>query len=154
MYLNNYEGRSVWRYKLNGDRPEKLPYRCTDTPVFSPDSKSAACFEQPSEPDSEPLVKIYEFEKGVCIKQLKLPTAVSSEFLCWSPDGKSLGYIDGRGRTSNVGVVSLNEDQPPKLLTHFNTLMINAFDWSADGKKLLCERGLSENNVVLLTNQP
>ncbi len=66
----------------------------------------------------------------------------------WSPDGKSLTYVDRNG-IDNLWNISL-ADKKEKPLTNFNSGSITNFMWSLDGKKIFILRGLVNSDLVLI----
>jgi Tol biopolymer transport system component len=66
----------------------------------------------------------------------------------WSPDGKSLAFINSEGMP-NLWNYPLDESKP-KPLTDFNSSKIVDFSWSSDGKKLFIVRGITNSDLVLI----
>lgn len=96
----------------------------------------------------ERSVKIADLN-GESVENLAKQTEVniSSEF-GWSPDNKSLTYINRAG-VDNLWNVSPTEKKE-KLLTNFNSGNINSFLWSRDGKKIFIMRGSVNSDLVLI----
>lgn len=66
----------------------------------------------------------------------------------WSPDGKSLTFVNSEG-TPTLWNYPLDESKP-KPLTDFNSGKIVDFSWSFDGKKLFIVRGITNSDLVLI----
>jgi Tol biopolymer transport system component len=69
----------------------------------------------------------------------------------WSSDSTSLTFIDTRGGVSNLWRQPL-DGGPPKQLTAFKSDQIFSYDWSRDGKLLVCERGFEASDVVFISS--
>ena len=80
---------------------------------------------------------------------LKSPVGASD--LSWSPDGKSLQYLQFNG-----GVLKLWEQPltggPPRQVMSFTDRQVAQFAWSRDGKQLAVLRGLTAFDIVLMSN--
>ena len=70
----------------------------------------------------------------------------------WSPDGKSLTYINRSG-IDNLWEVKL-DDRKEKHLTEFNSGNIANFIWSNDGKKLIIVKAVYNSDLVLIKDGP
>lgn len=93
-------------------------------------------------------LKIYEFDGGEIGKLLKeIPLGLDRNF-AWSPDGKSLTFVNSSG-TPNLWSIPL-DDGKPKPLTDFNSGKIVDFAWSSDGKKIFIVRGVTNSDLVLI----
>jgi len=70
----------------------------------------------------------------------------------WSPDGKSLVYINTLHGVSNLWQQPL-DGLPAKQITDFKTDRIYSFAFSRDGKMIAFSRGNDSPDVVLLKDQ-
>ncbi|MGH9839769.1 MAG: TolB family protein [Blastocatellia bacterium] len=71
----------------------------------------------------------------------------------WTPDGRSLIYIDARQGGANLWRLPLN-GSAPQPVTNFNDAKpepIYSFDLSRDGKQLVIARGGQSSDVVLIS---
>ena len=68
----------------------------------------------------------------------------------WSPDSKTLLYLQSRDGVSNVWEQSLGGGAP-RQVTRFTSGGIFDFAWSADRKRLFLTRGSVTSDVVLLS---
>jgi Tol biopolymer transport system component len=68
-----------------------------------------------------------------------------------SPDGRALTYVGINDGVSNIWSIPIDGSQP-KQLTDWKSDLIYRFAWSADGS-LLCERGMSVTDVILIRNR-
>ncbi len=85
----------------------------------------------------------------------QIGTAAESSFemgamdsIKWSPDGKSLTYINREG-IPNIWRTSLDGKQK-KQLTDFTGGRIFKFAWSQDGKQIFISRGTVNNEMILI----
>jgi Tol biopolymer transport system component len=98
------------------------------------------------------VIALLPFEGGDPVKLFELPqTANLLESVSWTPDGRALTYVNGRGNFSNIWLQPLDGGQP-KQLTDFKTDRIFSFGWSRDGRWLAVSRGVVNNDVVLISN--
>ncbi len=91
---------------------------------------------------------IYEFDgKEIGKLEKEIPIGLDKNY-AWSPDGKSLIFINSEG-LPNLWNYPLDESKP-KPLTDFNSGKIVDFSWSSDGKKLFIVRGITNSDLVLI----
>jgi dipeptidyl aminopeptidase/acylaminoacyl peptidase len=98
------------------------------------------------------LISIYSREAEESIHSfLRLPRSVSLPSpVRWSPDGRSLVYVDTRDNISNLWSQPLDGGQP-KQLTDFKSELIGDFDWSRDGRQLPLTRGTVTNDAIMIS---
>ena len=97
-------------------------------------------------------IALLPFQGGNAVKLFDLPQAANLyDSVSWTPDGRALTYINGRGIVTNIWLQPVDGGQP-RQLTDFNTDRILSFDWSHDGKQLACERGLETTDVVSISS--
>jgi hypothetical protein len=83
-------------------------------------------------------------------KLFELPTNVAPEAgLRWSPDGKSITFINNERDVSNLWSQPI-QGNTPKALTHFESGEIYRFAWSPSGKQVVLERGVTRRDVILV----
>ena len=88
---------------------------------------------------------------GIAIRYVSPAVRQDSQvILRWSPDGKSIAFVDDRDGVSNIWRQPV-AGGPPQQITDFNDSYIFAFDWSRDGR-LAAARGAINFDVVLITN--
>lgn len=95
-------------------------------------------------------VKVFSVNGGE-IGEMKKKFDISlGYYYQFSPDGKSLTYINQQG-IPNLHNLPL-DGTPQKPLTNFNSGHILNFSWSKDGKKIYIVRGIINNELVLIKN--
>jgi len=124
-------------------------------PRISPDGKHVA-FEYRATDGSRGAgslrIGIVAAAGGVLEKSIELPASAAGNLnLRWTPDGRSVAYIDGRGNTENIWVQPVSGGKP-KQLTHFTDGDVFNFAWSRDGKMLALARGTTSSDAVLFTS--
>jgi serine/threonine protein kinase/Tol biopolymer transport system component len=123
-------------------------------PVISPDGKSFAYSRYPTDAKTAVLkVIVAELETGKTRSEYVLPQA-SSE-LKWTPDGTALTYVTTDGHTQSLIRQPLS-GKPPTTVLHFDSepLLIKAYDWSPDGKKLAVTRAPYHDTDVVMFSVP
>ncbi len=97
-------------------------------------------------------VALLPIEGGKPTKFFDLPRSVSLPSpVHWSPDGRSLLYVDTRNGVSNLWSQPLDGGQP-KQLTDFKSELIGDFSWSRDGRQLALTRGTVTNDALMISN--
>ena len=150
IYDSNSSGTpNVSKVSIDGGSATRLTEYAAENSEVSPDGKLIAC-EYREATNSPWRYAIIPFEGGKPLKVFDLPSNTSSE-VRWSPDGRSLTYLDTRGGVTNIWSFPL-DGSSPKQLTNFKTDQIYNFRWSADGKQLVLARGTTTSDVVLIRN--
>jgi len=142
----------LWRVSIDGGEPVQLTDKLTSNPTVSPDGSLIACWyrDDDQQPNTPTKVAIIPFAGGDPVKVFDVPSSVNiTAGLRWTPDGRSLTYIDTTGGVSNIWSLPL-DGSPPRQLTDFKTDQIFWFDLSRDGKQLAISRGTQTSDVVLI----
>ncbi|MDQ3252931.1 MAG: hypothetical protein M3R15_03325, partial [Acidobacteriota bacterium] len=137
---------TLWKVAIDGGEPVQLTDKYSSMPAISPDGKSIACLYR-DEPTSPSKVAIIPFEGGQPVRVFDLSTI--SGILRWTPDGRTLAYINTQRGVSNIWSQPI-DGGAPKQLTDFTADQIFGFDWSPDGKQLAIARGNVTKDVILL----
>jgi eukaryotic-like serine/threonine-protein kinase len=136
----------LWKVPLAGGSPIKVSDSVWTNSKVSPDGK---------------LLAFYMFNEGTGWILGVVPTEggeplkltgerIESQF-DWTPDSKSVMYVDSRNGVSNLWSQSLDR-RPPKQMTNFESGLIFNFAWSNDGKQLFMARGTVNSDVILISN--
>ena len=144
----------MWRVPVEGGQPDKLIAGKYFPSAVSPDGKFLAASIRPEGAKSYSLALLAVEENSVrVVKELKaVEGAELPNWLRWSRDGKSIVYIVTKKGISNLLAHPLDGGEP-KQLTNFTSDRIYSFDFSPDGKQVICARGELSGYVVLLTNR-
>jgi TolB protein len=142
-------GAELWKISPDGGEPARLTNKLAVWPAVSPDSRLVACWHIDEQKRSMALA-VVSVEGGEPVKLFDVsPTANTWAEIRWTPDGRGLTYVDAPDGVGNIWLQPL-AGGPPKRLTDFKSDRIFRFDWSRDGKQLVCSRGAATNDVVLI----
>ncbi|MGB9181877.1 MAG: protein kinase [Pyrinomonadaceae bacterium] len=145
---------SIWKVSIGGGEPVQVTDTQTPFPAVSPDGKLIACsyWDEQSNPQQW-RIAILSYTDGRIVKTFETPrTAVNgagSVMLRWTPDGRSLAFVDNRNGSSNVWSLPV-DGGAAKQWTDFKSDTIFFFDWSRDGRQLATARGHWTSDVYLI----
>lgn len=140
---------TIWKVPIDGGEPTQLTTEYSMRPAVSPDGKLIACvISLPTEPGGK--LALVPIEGGPPVRVF--PNRIhGAPFVRWTPDGRHLTYDDNPPGPSKIWLQPV-DGGAPKLLAEFATDRIFGFDWSRDGSRLACVRGLWALNVVMLSD--
>jgi serine/threonine protein kinase/Tol biopolymer transport system component/Tfp pilus assembly protein PilF len=140
---------NVWRVPVSGGQPRQLTRSLTTHPTLSPIDGTIACWYSTSIEKPNWQLAIFPPEGGEPIRTFELAsTVVTDSNIRWSPSGKGITFLDGRGGASNIWLQPV-DGSPARPLTSFTSGQIYSFDWSRDGR-LVYSRGMSVSDAVLI----
>jgi serine/threonine protein kinase/Tol biopolymer transport system component len=135
---------NLWRVAVEGGEPQPVAENVLTAPALSPDGKYFA-YPYWDEQAQTTRTAVVSFADGRRFATFDaLPLAVE-----WSPDSRSLCYIDTRGGVSNLWAQALSGGAPRRL-TDFRSDELFAFSFSLDGRQLALARGNVTRDVVLI----
>jgi len=132
-----------------GGTPILLNDRWNRFPAISPDGNFVAVWHAEMFADDWQLALIPFKTGGKPIKTFSV--AVAEGRIHWTRDGRGLLYIVTADGVSNIWRQPVDGGKPVAV-TQFQNDLIFSFDISPDGKTLVCHRGTSANDVVLLND--
>jgi eukaryotic-like serine/threonine-protein kinase len=138
--------KGVWKVPMEGGISVRLNDADAHIPAISPDGKMIAYSYEDAGTNPPRGIAIMAFEGGPPTKRLDIPLPKSFR---WAADGRSLLYTKIEGGVSNIWS-GPTAGGTPKQITHFNSELINSFDLSRDGKRLVMRRGTVKQDVVLI----
>lgn len=148
--------RRFMKISANGDQPVELVRIDTFArdPRISPDGRSFAYFRFVTASDQAILkVVVADIDTGKTLHEYVSPQKAKQ--LKWTPDGTALTYVTTDGHTQSLIRQPLS-GKPPTTVLHFDSepLLIQAYDWSPDGKKLAITRAPYHDTDVVMFSIP
>jgi len=140
----------------NGGQPVELGRFEAGTlePRVSPDGRSLAYLRYATV-SGQPTFKavIADLETGKPRSEYVVPAAAQQ--LEWTPDGTALTYVSSTGQSQSLFRQPLSGKAATTIL-HFDSepLLIAAYDWSPDGKKLAVTRAPYHSTDVVMFSIP
>ena len=138
--------------KVSIDGGEILPVSTVEAinPTLSPDGKFVVC-KYDLKRTGQTQVAILPIEGGEPVKVFNSPAMARSRNIRFSPDGKSLIYVEGRDQVDNLWSQPI-DGGPPRQLTDFSEDRIFRFDISYPTGRFVFARGTDTSDVVLIRN--
>ncbi|MBK8147029.1 MAG: serine/threonine-protein kinase [Acidobacteria bacterium] len=154
LYLANVDrqGTQLFRDTTDFNAPVQLPENTIVNVSLSPDGKRVATVYWDEEKRRHGF-EIIDIADGKTTN-FELPTTAvqknsETQFVIrWTPDGKSLSFVNDENGFANVWILPLNGEKPRRI-TNFNDNFIFGFAWSQDGEKLAVSRGTLTSDAVL-----
>lgn len=153
VYENDDSKRhTLWRVSIDGGKSVPITFESSKCPSISPDGKLIAFWYQGDESATWQLALV-PFVGGKPIKTFEVPSGSHTwAALRWKPDGKMVTYMkDHNIRLTNVWGQALTGG-PPKQLTNFTSDSMGDFQWSRDGRQMVCVRSTKTTDVILIKN--
>ena len=150
LFFSFTSGRgSLWKVAVGGGEPALLATGAPRFPAVSPDGKWLATAYRR---EGETVNKIGVAPLGELSAE---PTvfdpvrgARSPGPVRWARDGLSFAYIVTRGGVGNIWRQPLDKG-PALQITDFAGGRVYAFDWSPNGRSVVCARGEAQSSVLL-----
>jgi Tol biopolymer transport system component/DNA-binding winged helix-turn-helix (wHTH) protein len=146
--FGSHEKMCIWKFPVDGNSPVQLTETNAAVPTFSWDGKLIA-YDSYGEQVEKPKVVIVPSEGGARVKVLDY-TPLWNSGLQWSPDDKSIIYVDLRQGGANLWRLPL-DGGPAQQLTDFKSETIYSFEFTPDGRQLVCARGTTTSDVVMIS---
>ncbi len=145
LYDSSQSGQpAIWKVPLEGGKPEMLipsGYQAS----LSPDGRLIAFWRF----DEKTLVRravVISWDGGEPLHTFDFRSGFT-----WSPDSRSLDYVEVRNGIANLWRQPLVGGKP-RQVTHFTSDEMFNGAWSHDGKQLAVVRGRWRSDVVLISN--
>lgn len=142
----------VWKVSIEGGEPIQINSTQTYKPQISPDGNSIVCY-YPSEAQPRILqLTILSAQDGKVIKQFS-ETEIQvipdlSPSIIWTPDSKTVLFTTEKNGILNIWRQELSEASPKQITNSDESIF--RFALSPDGKKLIYEKGVQVNDIVLI----
>lgn len=141
----------LWRVPAEGGESAQLTDTRAMRPDVSPDGAQIAFhYLDPEVEKSRWRIGIVSAEGGPRLRQFDFPPTVTERFVRWTPDRRSIAFVNNTDGLSDVWTQPLDGGEP-KRLTDFRAEQIIAFNWSPDGRTLALVRGIKTRDVVLIS---
>ena len=143
VFMSRSNDSPFMKVPLVGGEPLQIKITNSAYGAISPDGKWIA--SRHWEP-ANINIAIYPFDGGEPQQILEF----AGYFLCWTPDGRALAYVDGR----NPSIINIQPlgGGPAKQVADFAPDQIFSFAWSRDGKQLAVAHGSLTHDVILISN--
>jgi Tol biopolymer transport system component len=142
------ERRTLMKVPIEGGEAIELLEINNDTsPTISPDGKLIA-FEYRNKADNKVRIAVTSLDT---LEELKSFDISSRSNIRWSRDGRGIAYVDYKIGSNEILYQPI-AGGPPKQLTDFKSNEIRWFDWSPDGKRLICISGNPTCDMVIIKN--
>jgi TolB protein len=139
---------TIWKVGIDGGSTVQLTQHSSQFPTISPDGKLLAYFFTDEHANNQPRLTIISFDGGEQVKTIDLPRSAQPIAFAWSPDGRSVAFIDDRSGIPNVWSQPL-DGSGPKQLTNFKSEFLNSFAISRDGR-IAAYRVAATRDIVLI----
>jgi Tol biopolymer transport system component len=140
---------AIWKIPVEGGKAVPLTDYTSQFPAVSPDGKWVAFLDVHNL--KNPRLAVMSIDGGPPVKSFSYTANVpGNPYFQWSPDGRSIDYVDDRKGVCNIWAQPL-AGGPPKQITHFNSGLIFNFAWSKKGD-LALSRGSETSDAVLIKN--
>jgi TolB protein len=156
IYFHSYfsGAAALWRVSTSGGEAEKIIDGTLENPAVAPDNKTVAAVWKDEEGKGKLAILNLENPAQQNWRMFDLiaganPTAASSvTALRWTADGKAVAYVVQKKGVGNIWAQFLSGEA--KQLTNFTTARVWSFDFSPDGKQIVCSRGDQQRFVTLI----
>jgi TolB protein len=149
IFQSDRSGSStIWKVGIDGGTPVQVTNRQSESPVISPDGKLIAYFYTDEQANNQPKMSIISVDGGEPVKTIDLPETVQPLSFGWTPDGRSIAYLDNGSGVLNIWSKSI-DGGAPKQLTNFKSVLVNSFAISRDNK-IAVYRFSATRDVVLI----
>jgi DNA-binding winged helix-turn-helix (wHTH) protein/Tol biopolymer transport system component len=136
----------LWRVPLKGGAATRLAEGVSIRPAVSPDGRMLAYYWLTPE---RWTLAVGPTDGGEPLRLFPLSSTHCGRTVRWSPDSRSLAYIDCNDGAANIRLQRL-DGSAPETLTSFRSGHITTFDWSHDGSQLAWINRTQVSDVVLL----
>lgn len=138
-----------------GERVELARFTAnTGSPQVSPDGRSLAYLQASVESDKSIFKAVVaDIETGKARGEFVVPQ--QAQQLKWTPDGAALTYVSSTRQSQSLFRQPLS-GKAATMILHFDSepMLIKAYDWSPDGKKLAVTRAPYHSTDVVIFSMP
>jgi serine/threonine protein kinase/Tol biopolymer transport system component len=139
----------IWKVPVAGGKAVQITDYTSQFPAVSPDGKWVAFLDVRDM--NHPKLAVISIDGGPPVKSFSYTAnAPGNPVFQWSPDGRTIDYVNDRKGVSNIWAQPLTGGSP-KEITHFQSGVIYEFAWSKNGD-LALSRGSHTSDAVLIKN--
>jgi len=152
IFQSGFIDPRLWKVHIEGGEPSQLTRTRATRPAVSPDGQMIAYSYL--DLDLKPSrwgIGIVSTE-GERLSRFDFPPTVVYRAVRWSPDSKSIAFVNSPNDRSDIWLQPL-DGSAPKQLTNFKAEQILAFDWSPDGRSLAFVSNVETSDVVLIAQK-
>jgi Tol biopolymer transport system component/DNA-binding winged helix-turn-helix (wHTH) protein len=142
------EAPVIKRVSSSGGKAEAITAGIMFAAAISPDGKLMVGFHARTMSDQRTLVTM-RLDDGSIVERFPVAGSPGKLGVRWAPGGDGLIVVRESKGVGNLWLYPLG-GKPPKQLTHFESLEIQAFNVLADGKHYVFSRGKDASDVVLI----
>lgn len=141
---------TLWKMPISGGVATPVISSLSTRAAFSPDGKQMAFWQKENLPNAPWRIAIVPSEGGAPMKLLDIPQspATANSVIHWTPDGRSILFVDFRAGVTNLMTASVDTGQIQPF-TKFSKEIFYSFDFSPDGRMVL-SRGFWTNDAALI----
>jgi serine/threonine protein kinase len=148
VFMSSRSGHwTIWRVGIDGGDPVQLSAYSAELPIISPDGKTVGYYVRDVIKDIPKMLSV-PLAGGDRGWLLDLPRSVQPIVFAWTPDGKSIAYLDNATGILNVWSQPIKGGTPTQL-TNFKTEFVSSFAISRDNK-IATYRWSAVRDIVLI----
>lgn len=144
---------TLWKIGIDGGEAIQLTDKLSRHPVVSPDGRQIACYYWDERRNSQTVLAILPVDGGEITRSFPSPNGMSPVEFRWTPDGSGLAYPVNSAGQSTIWIQPIAGGSPRRLHS-FDGERVFFFDWSRDGRALVCSRGSNISDAVLISASP
>ncbi len=143
------KSRAIWSVPLDGGTPRKLMSLAKAAPmVYSADGRLAAYVVHEG---ASAIATLIDLDKRSILRELRLPFYASDTLPHFTPDGKSLAYVEQQPQGYALAAEPIDGSAARVLTIWFKTPVLD-FSWSPQGKMLAILWDRSTSDAATITD--
>jgi Tol biopolymer transport system component len=143
VFTRTGEGGGLWKVSMEGGELTRL--NTSGVAYYPAVSRNGKMLAYSYKDGANSGIEVMTLDGSTPAKRFNIAMGT----IRWTPDDRSLLFVKNEGGVSNIWSQPIS-GEPPKQITHFNSLLIANFDLSRDGNKFVMSRGTANRDVVLI----
>lgn len=141
----------VW--KLTGENSEASPLFTKHSlkPALSPDGSLTAFYFMDFDDGGAWRIGLVSTATREFVRKLSFPVTINERRMAWHPSGKFLTFIYSAGEKLNLLFLPVDGGEP-NIVEGIGEGVLNSFDWSNDGRRIVFSTSDSSTDAVLLND--